>query len=107
MTSEVIRIKGAMCCLQAKPYKYRCSSCQAAVTYKLANRLFHLLGKDYFMFHKILCGFITVHSPFNVDQHIHVMEIEKIELRANHIVLTMSIITKSYLCTFVDDVIIF
>ena len=46
--------KGAMHCLQAKPYKYRCSSCQAAVTSVLANRLFHVLGKDYFMLHKIL-----------------------------------------------------
>jgi len=36
---------------------------QAAVTYVLANRIFHALGKDYFMLHKILCGFITVHSP--------------------------------------------
>ena len=56
-------IKGAMRCLQAKPYKYQCSSCQAVVT---ANRLFHVLDKDYFMLHKILCGFITVHSPFNM-----------------------------------------
>ena len=31
-----------MCCLQAKPYKYRCSSCQAAVTSELAHRLFHV-----------------------------------------------------------------
>ena len=54
-----------MHCLQAKPYKYRCSSCQAAVTSELANRLFHVLGKDYFMLHKILYGFITAHSPFN------------------------------------------
>ena len=28
---EIERLKGAMRCLQAKPYKYRCSSCQAAV----------------------------------------------------------------------------
>ena len=34
--------KGAMRCLQAKPYKYRCSSCQAAVTSELANRLFQV-----------------------------------------------------------------
>ena len=64
-------LKGAMRCLQAKPYKYRCSSCQAAVTSVLANRLFHVLGKDYFMLRKILCGkilcgFITAHSPFNM-----------------------------------------
>ena len=57
--------KGAMHCLQAKPYKYTCYSCQAAVTCVLANTLFNVLGKDYFMLHKILCGFITVHSPFN------------------------------------------
>ena len=44
--------KGAMRCLQTKPNKYRCSSCQAAVTSELANRLFHVLGKDYFMLHK-------------------------------------------------------
>ena len=54
-----------MRCLQAKPYKYTCYSCQAAVTCVLANRTFHVLGKDYFMLHKILCGFITAHSPFN------------------------------------------
>ena len=54
-----------MRCLQAKPYKYTCYSCQAAVTYELANRLLHVLGKDYFMLHKILHGFITAHSPFN------------------------------------------
>ena len=54
-----------MRCLQAKPYKYTCYSCQAAVTCVLANRLLHVLGKDYFMLHKILCGFITAHSPFN------------------------------------------
>ena len=54
-------LKGAMRLLQAKPYKYRCS--QAAVTSKLANRLFHVLGKDDFMLHKILCGFITAHEP--------------------------------------------
>ena len=58
--------KGAMRCLQAKPYKYTCYSCQAAVTCVLANRLFHVLGKDYFMLHKILCGFITAHSPFKI-----------------------------------------
>ena len=40
-------LKGAMHRLQAKPYKYRCSSCQAAGTSELANRLFHVLGKDY------------------------------------------------------------
>ena len=50
-----------MHCLQAKPYKYTCYSCQAAVTSELANRLLHVLGKDYFMLHKILCGFITAH----------------------------------------------
>ena len=59
-------IKGAMRCLQAKPYKYTCYSCQAAVTSELANRLLHVLGKDYFMLHKILCGFITAHSPFKL-----------------------------------------
>ena len=37
-----------MCCLQAKPYKYRCSACQAAVASELANRLFHALGKGLF-----------------------------------------------------------
>ena len=42
-----------MRCLQAKPYKYTCYSCQAAGTSELANRLFH-----------VLCGFITMHSPF-------------------------------------------
>ena len=60
-----------MRCLQAKPYKYRCSSCQAAVTSELANRLFHVLGKDYFMLHKILCGFITAHSPFKICQQLN------------------------------------
>ena len=55
-----------MRCLQAKPYKYQCSSCQAAVTSELDNRLIHVLGKDYFMLHKILCGFITAHSPFKL-----------------------------------------
>ena len=59
-------LEGAIHCLQAKPYKYRCSSYQAAVTSELANRLFHVLGKDYFMLHKILCGFIIAHSPFNL-----------------------------------------
>ena len=35
----------------------------------------------------------------NADQHIHVMEIEKTELRANHIVLTISIYHKKlYIC---------
>ena len=57
-----------MRCLQAKPYKYTCYSCQAAVTSELANRLLHVLGKDYFMLHKILCGFITVHSPLSVKK---------------------------------------
>ena len=33
----------------------------------------------------------------NVDQHIHVMEVEKIDLRANHIVLTISIYHKKLL----------
>ena len=42
-----------MRCLQAKPYKYRCNSCQAAVTSKIANRLFHVLGKDYYLLHTI------------------------------------------------------
>ena len=57
-----------MRCLQAKPYKYTCYSCQAAVTYVLANRIFHvaIIGKDYFMLHKILCGFITAHSQDNI-----------------------------------------
>ena len=61
-----------MCCLQAKPYKYRYSSCQVAVTSELANRLFHLLGKNYFMLHKnlILCGFIAAHSPFKFNANI-------------------------------------
>ena len=59
--------KGAMCCLQAKPYKYTCYSCQAAVTCALANGLFHVLGKDYFMLHKILCGSITANNPFNAS----------------------------------------
>ena len=53
-----------MHCLQAKPYKYTCYSCQAAVTSELANGLLHVLGKDYFMLNKILCDFITAHSPF-------------------------------------------
>ena len=48
------KIKGAMRCLLAKPYKYRCSSCQAAATSELANRLFYVLGKDYFMLHNIM-----------------------------------------------------
>ena len=51
-SSNIILLKGAMCCLQAKPYNYRCYSCQAAVTSVLANRLFHVLGKDYFMYTK-------------------------------------------------------
>ena len=37
----------------------------------------------------------------NADQHIHVMEVEKTELRANHIVLTISIYHKellTYVC---------
>jgi len=55
-----------MRCLQAKPYKYTCYSCQAAVTCVLTNRIFHVLGKDYFMLHKILCGFITAHSLFKL-----------------------------------------
>ena len=54
-----------MHCLQAKPYKYTYYSYLAAVTCVLANRLFHVLGKDYFILHKILCGLITAHSPFN------------------------------------------
>ena len=53
-----------MHCLQAKPYEYTCYASQTAVTCVLANRLFHVLGKDYFMLHKILCGFKTAHSPF-------------------------------------------
>ena len=64
----IVTIKGAMRCLQAKPYKYTCYSCQAAVTCVLANRIFHVLGKDYFMLHKILCGFITAHSPCDYFQ---------------------------------------
>ena len=63
-----MQIKGAMHCLQAKPYKYTCYSC-LAVTSELANRLLHVLVKDYFMLHKILCGFITAHSPFNLNNH--------------------------------------
>ena len=46
----------------------------------------------------------------NADQHIHVMEIEKTELRANHIVLIISIYHKellTHVCTFVDGLIIF
>ena len=43
----------------------------------------------------------------NANQHIHAMEIEKTEPRANHIVLTLSIYHKSYLCTFVNGLIIF
>ena len=38
-------------------YKYQDQ--MAAVTSELANRLFHVLGKDYFMLHKILCDFIA------------------------------------------------
>ena len=37
----------------------------------------------------------------NADQHIHVMEIEKTELKANHIMLTISIYHKdllTYVC---------
>ena len=64
MAYATLGVKGAMHCLQAKPYKYTCYSCQAAGTSELANRLFHVLGKNYFMLHKILCGFITMHSPF-------------------------------------------
>ena len=45
--------------LEAKPYKCRCYSSQPA-------RLFGVVGKDYFMLHKILCGFIIVHSPFDI-----------------------------------------
>ena len=41
-----------MRCLQAKPYKYRCSQAAVHVTSELANRLFYVLGKDYFMLHK-------------------------------------------------------
>ena len=41
-------------------------SCQAAVTFELANRLFHVLGKDHFV--KKLCGFITAHSPLKTYQ---------------------------------------
>ena len=49
-----------------EPYKYTCYNCQAAVTTELANRLLHLLGKDYSMLHKIrLCGFIKAHNLFN------------------------------------------
>ena len=53
-------LKGAMRCLQAKPYKYTCYSCQAAATSVLANRPFHVLGN---MLHKILCGFLTGIAP--------------------------------------------
>ena len=51
---ELTNMKGAMRCLQAMPYKYTCYSCQAAVTCVLANRLFHVLGKDHVMLHKII-----------------------------------------------------
>ena len=44
---------------------------KAAGTPKLPNRLFHILGKDYFMF----CGFITAHSHFkNVPLRNHVSD---------------------------------
>ena len=46
----------------------------------------------------------------NADQHIHAMEIEKTELRANHIVLTISIYHKkllmhvrTYICGWPND----
>ena len=29
---------------------------------KLAKRLIHVSDKDYFMLHKLLCGFIIVHN---------------------------------------------
>ena len=57
-TTKYMYIKG---CFQAKPYKYRYSSCQAAVTSELANKLFHVLGKDYFMLHKILGQLNLIH----------------------------------------------
>ena len=59
--------KGAKHCLQAKAYKYRCYSCQTAVTSVVVNRLFHALGKDYFMLHKILFGSITAHRISSVS----------------------------------------
>ena len=42
----------------------------------------------------------------NADQHIHVMEIDKTELRANHIVLTISSYYKEllmYICEWPND----
>jgi len=62
--SQFVRINQPVHCSQAKPYKYTCHSCQAAVTCVLVNILFHVLGKDYFMLHIIVCGFITARSPF-------------------------------------------
>ena len=53
-----------MCCLRAKPTDL------VAITSVLANKLFHVLGKDYFMIRKIFCGFLKVHSPFNSLPHI-------------------------------------
>ena len=41
---------------------------QLPITCVLANRV---LGKDYFMLHKILCGFITAHSPFKKLVQLH------------------------------------
>ena len=51
--------------------KYRCYSCQAAVTSELVNRLFGVLGKDC----KILCGLITVYNPFNIDHTVYLASI--------------------------------
>ena len=63
-------LEGAMHCLQPKPYKCISSSFQAAVTSESAKRFFHVLGKNYFMLHKILCGIITAHSPFERSDQI-------------------------------------
>ena len=57
-------VEGALSCLQAK-YKIS-TDVIATITSKIANRLFHALGKDYFMLHKTLHGFIKVHSPFKL-----------------------------------------
>ena len=39
----------------------------------------------------------------NADQHIHVMEIEKTELRANHIVLTIHKELLIYVCGWLNN----
>ena len=49
-------IKGAMCCLLAEPHNSQVqmidvTAALAAVTFKLVNRLFHALGKDYAKYH--------------------------------------------------------